>query len=53
MCVSTLDQSYICRMPPVLDESVVITGNITEDDLGMLNDLMQAEVEKYLVNFIS
>ena len=49
VCVSTLDQSYLCRMPPALDESVVITGTMTQDDLGVLNDLIQTEVERSLV----
>ncbi len=50
VCVSTLrDQSYICRMPPALDKSVVITGTMTQDDLGVLSDLVQTEVEKHLV----
>ena len=51
VCVSTLDrQNYTCRMSPVLDQSVVITGAMTQNDLGVLSDLVQTEVERYLVN---
>ena len=50
VCVSTLDQNYICRMPPIMDQSVVITGTLTQNDLGALSDLIQTEVERYLVN---
>ena len=51
VCVSTLDRrNYTCRMSPVLDQSVVITGAMTQNDLGVLSDLVQTEVERYLVN---
>ena len=51
VCVSTLrDRNHTCRMSPVLDQSVVITGAMTQNDLGVLSDLVQTEVERYLVN---
>lgn len=50
VCVSTLSPSFICRMPPADSESVVITGSMSERDIGTLTDVVQTEVEKQLVN---
>lgn len=52
MCVSTLSQGYICRTPPPESTSVVITGRLTQGDIGTLTDLIQTQVEKQLVNLI-
>lgn len=52
VCVSTLDQNYFCRVSPTLDQSVVVTGTLTQDNLGFLSDLIQTEVERYLVTFL-
>ena len=49
--MSTLDQNYMCRMPPALDQSVVITGTMIQDDLGVLDDMVQMVVESNLVSY--
>ena len=53
MCVSTLSQGHICRTPPVKSTSVVITGELTQRDIGALTDLIQTEVEKQLVKLFA
>ena len=49
-----LGQGYECLTPPSTDESVVIMNSgataLTDKDIGALNDLVQSEVERYLVN---
>ena len=39
----------MCRMPPSLVTSLVISGRLNESDLGVLNDLVQTVVEQHLV----
>ena len=50
--MSLLGQGHDCEVPPSDDESLAITGSMSERDLGSLADLVQMEVERSLVSHV-